>query len=529
MAVTKLPGQQISLIDATNLATDAVESSAIKAGAVIAGKLGAASIDSSSLFAAEVVDASALADNAVDSAAIAAGAVIAGKLGNNAVVAANIASNAVTAAKLNADVAGGGLVLDGSTNAINVNLAVNSGLQVSSDAISLLLDGGTLQKGANGVSVNQSAAYNFSSLTGTLSANLSANNFKITALADNPTNGTDAVNKNYVDSIASGLDPKQSCMVATTGPLPANNYNNGTSGLGATLTATSNGAIGSIDGVNIVATGTRVLVKNEGTAANNGIYVVTAVGNSSPGAPYVLTRANDFNSSSNITPGAFTFIEQGTTQADTGWVLANDGAVTVGNTALTFVQFSQTAAVNAGNGLTKVGNTISALLNSGATGNITPAIDISSNGLAIKIDNSSIGIDGSNQLQVKAGGITSGMISNGAVGSTQLASNAVITAKINDGNVTAAKLNADVTSQLGALGTMATATITTGTETINLPNSATAADKDSALLVFLNGALLTPGAGAGTDYTRNVTNNRTTGFTLKRSGVSGGCTYFFGG
>ena len=526
MAVTKLPGQQISLIQAVNLDTDAVTSSAIQAGAVIAGKLGAASIDDAALFATGVVDANALADNAVDSAAIAAGSVIAGKLANNAVVSANIASTAVTAAKLNADVAGGGLVLDGSTNAINVNLAVNSGLQVSSDAISLLLDGGTLQKGANGVSVNQSAAYNFSSLTGTLSSALSANSFKITALAT-PTTGTDAANKDYVDSVASGLDVKQSCFVATTGPLPANTYSNGTSGVGATLTANANGAIGSIDGQGIAATGLRILVKNEAAQANNGIYVVTTVGDASN--PYVLTRAADFNSNKNITPGSFTFIEQGTAQADTGWVLSTDGAITVGTTGLTFNLFSATAAVNAGNGLTKNGNTISALLNSGATGNITPAIDISSNGLAIKIDNSSIGIDGASQLQIKANGITSGMISTGAVGSTQLASNAVITAKINDGNVTAAKLAADVTSQLGALGTMATAAITTGTETINFANSATAADKDSALLVFLNGSLLTPGAGAGTDYTRNVSNNRTTGFTLKRSGVTGGCTYFFGG
>jgi len=526
MAVTKLPGQQISLIDATNLATDAVESAAIKAGAVVAGKLANASIDNASLFAASVVDANALADNAVDSAAIAAGAVVAGKLGNNAVASANIAANAVTAAKLNNDVAGGGLVLDGSTNALNVNLGQDSGLQISTNALSLLFDGNTLQKGGNGVSVNQSASYNFSSLTGTLSAALSANSFKITSLA-NPTTGTDAANKDYVDSVASGLDVKQSCFVATTGPLPANTYSNGTSGVGATLTGNSNGAIGNIDGQAIAGTGLRILVKNEAAQANNGIYVVTTVGDGSN--PYVLTRASDFNSNKNITPGSFTFIEQGTSQADTGWVLATDGSITVGTTGLIFNQFSQAAAVNAGNGLTKVGNTISALLHSLATGNITPAIDISSNGLAIKIDNSSIGIDGASQLQVKTGGITSGMISNGAVGSTQLASNAVITAKINDGNVTAAKLNADVTSQLGTLGTMATATITTGTETINLPNSATAADKDSALLVFLNGALLTPGAGAGTDYTRNVTNNRTTGFTLKRSGVSGGCTYFFGG
>ena len=528
MAVTKLPGQQISLIDATNLATDAVESAAIKAGAVVAGKLANASIDNASLFAASVVDANALADNAVDSAAIAAGAVVAGKLGNNAVASANIAANAVTAAKLNNDVAGGGLVLDGSTNALNVNLGQDSGLQISTDALSLLFDGNTLQKGGNGVSVNQSASFNFTNFTGQLSSALSANSFKITSLAT-PTTGTDAANKNYVDSIASGLDVKQSCLVATTGALPAFTYNPGSSGLGATITGNANGAIGTIDGVPIAATGIRILVKNEtaGNAPYNGIYVVTALGDSSN--PYVLTRAADFNSNVNITPGAFTFIESGTVQADTGWVLATDGAITVGSTGLIFNQFSQTAAVNAGNGLTKVGNTISALLWAGATGNFAPAIDISSNGLAIKIDNSSIGVDGNNQLQVKANGITSGMIANGAVGTNQLANNAVVTSKISDGNVTAAKLNSDVTSQLGALGTMATATITTGTETINLPNSATAADKDSALLVFLNGALLTPGAGAGTDYTRNVTNNRTTGFTLKRSGVSGGCTYFFGG
>ena len=288
------------------------------------------------------------------------------------------------------------------------------------------------------------------------------------------------------------------------------------------MTASANGAL-TIDGVNIAATGIRILVKNEATQANNGIYVVTTVGTVS--VPYVLTRANDFNSSSNITPGAFTFIEQGSTQADSGWTLASDGAITVGTTGLNFVQFSQTAAVNAGNGLTKVGNTISALLNAGATGNIVPALDISANGLAVKVDNSTINIDGASQLKV--GQIGTGNIQNSAVTATQLASNSIVTAKITDGNVTAAKLNADVTVQLGALGTMATAAISTGTETVNFANSATAADKDAALLVFLNGALLTPGASA--DYTRNVSNGRTTGFTLQRSGTTGVCTYFFGG
>jgi hypothetical protein len=527
MAVTKLPGTQIGTVGSTNLASGSVDATALASAAVTAGKIATAAIDSNTLFAAGVVDATALADNSVDAGALQAGAVTSGKIANNAVTSATINANAVTAAKLNADVAGSGLVLDGSTNALTISLApTNPGLTLGTgDQLGVLLDGSTLQKGVNGISVNQSASFNFSSLTGTLSANLSANNFKITALADNPTNGTDAVNKNYVDSIASGLDPKQSCMVATVGALPGNTYNNGTSGVGATLTGSANGALGSIDGVSIASVGIRILVKNEATAANNGIYRVTTVGDASN--PYVLTRATDFNSSSNITPGAFTFIEQGTTQADTGWVLANDGAITVGTTGLNFVQFSQTAAVNAGNGLTKVGNTISALLNSGATGNIVPSLDISSSGLAVKVDNASIGVDGASQLVVKANGIATAMIQSSAVGATQLASNAVVTSKISDGNVTAAKLNADVTVQLGALGTMATAAVSTGTETVTFANSATAADKDAALLVFLNGALLTP--GASNDYVRNVTNNRTTGFTLQRSGTTGGCTYFFGG
>lgn len=524
MAVTKLPGSQINTVTAVNLSTDAVESSAIKDGAVIAGKLAAASINASNLFDSGVVDAAAIADNAVTSTAISAGAVIAGKIGNNAVTTATVAANAITAAKLNSDVAGGGLVLDNSTNAINVNLGSNSGLQVSSDALSLALDGQTLQTNSSGVSVNQSAAYNFSSLTGTLSSNLSANNFKITAVAA-PTTGTDVANKAYVDSVAQGLDVKYSCMVATTGALPSSVYSNGTNGVGATLTGSANGALGSIDGVSIAATGLRILVKNQANAFENGIYVVTTLGDAS--TKFVITRASDFNSSANISSGAFTFIEQGTIQSDTGWVLTTDGLITVGTTGLDFAQFAGAGAVIAGNGLTRSGNTISALLNSGASGNIVPSISITASGLSIKVDNSSISIDGASQLQVKAGGITSGMVANGAIGTNQLANSSVVTSKIADANVTAAKLNADVTVQLGALGAMGTTSATTGTDTITFANSATAADKDSALLVFLNGALLTPG-GSG-DYIRNVTNGRTTGFTLQRSGTTGVCTYFFGG
>jgi hypothetical protein len=526
MAVTKLPGTQIGTVSSTNLAPGSVDATALATGAVVAGKIGLAAIDSNTLFAAGVVDATALADNSVDSGALQAGSVVSGKIANNAVTSATINANAVTAAKLNADVAGAGLVLDGSTNALNLALGTDPGLSLGTgDQLTVLLDGNTLAKGGSGISVNQSASFTFSSFTGTLSANLAANNFRITGL-NTPVNTGDAATKAYVDYVAQGLDTKQSCLAATTGPLPSAVYDNGTSGVGATLTASINGVLGAIDGVTL-NNASRILVKNQTGVEEpwNGIYVVTSLG--SAGTKWVLTRASDFNSNANISSGAYTFIEQGTVQADTGWTMVTDGTITVGTTGLVWTQFAGAGAVIAGNGLARNGNTLSVLLHGAATGNIVPALAISAAGVAVKVDNASIGVDGASQLVVKANGISSGMLQNGAVGTNQIAANAVVTGKISDGNVTAAKLNADVTVQLGALGTMATAPITTGTETLNFPNSATAADKDAALLVFLNGALLTP--GASNDYVRNVTNNRTTGFTLQRSGTTGGCTYFFGG
>lgn len=525
MAVTKLPGTQISTIGSTNLSAGAVDSTALATAAVTAGKIATGAIDNANLFAAGVVDANALGDNAVDANAISSGAVTSTKLANNAVTTNAIAANAVNASKLNTDVAGNGLILNGGTNALEVNIAAsNPGLAIVGDALAVALDGNTLNKNASGLSVNQSATFNFSSFTGTLSANLSANGQRITSL-QTPSNAFDAATKGYVDNVAAGLDPKGSCLAATTGPLPTAVYDNGLSGVGATLTGDVNGALGTIDGVTLSAVGggSRVLVKNQADAAHNGIYNVTNLG--SAGTKWVLTRAADFNSAQSITPGAFTFIEEGVSLSDTGWVLTTNGSITVGTTGLLFTQFSGAGTVIAGNGLTRSGNTISALLNGGASGNIVPALDISASGLAVKVDNATINIDGASQLKV--GQIATGNIQNSAVTATQLASNSVVTSKITDGNVTFAKLNTDVTTQLGTLGAMATSAVSTGTETVNFPNSATAADKDSALLVFLNGALLTPGAQA--DYTRNVSNGRTTGFTLQLSGTTGGCTYFFGG
>jgi len=174
------------------------------------------------------------------------------------------------------------------------------------------------------------------------------NNQKITGLAD-PTTAQDAATKAYVDAVKQGLDPKDSVRVATTAALAANGY------AGGVITASANGVLAAIDGVSLIV-GDSVLVKNEGTGLKNGIYVVTSVG--AVGAPWVLTRRGDSDVNIEVTSGLFTFVEEGTTNGDSGWVLTTNNPITVGTTTLTFVQFSGAGQITAGTGITKTGNTL---------------------------------------------------------------------------------------------------------------------------------------------------------------------------
>lgn len=163
---------------------------------------------------------------------------------------------------------------------------------------------------------------------GTATADVSIGGFKLTSVAD-PVNAQDAATKAYVDSTAQGLDVKGSVKAATTANI------------------TLSGAQ-TIDGVSLVA-GDRCLVKNQTTASQNGIYVVAA------GA---WARSDDLNIWSEL-PGAFTFVEQGSTLADTGWVCTVDAGGTLGTTAVTFTQFSGAGTYVAGNGLSLAGNSFS--------------------------------------------------------------------------------------------------------------------------------------------------------------------------
>ena len=161
---------------------------------------------------------------------------------------------------------------------------------------------------------------------------------------------TSLVSKEYVDAIKQALDVKESVTVATTANLSAT-YNN----VGGTLTNSGSNAALQLDGIT-VSSADRVLVKDQSTAAENGIYVVTTVGDGS--TAWVLTRAEDANLSAEMTGGVFTFVEQGTIGAENGYVFTHNGAPTLGTTALTVSQFSGAGQIVAGDALSKSGNRI---------------------------------------------------------------------------------------------------------------------------------------------------------------------------
>jgi hypothetical protein len=205
-------------------------------------------------------------------------------------------------------------------------------------------------------------AITFTTINGRLAAadaSISVNSQKITNLAD-PTAAQDAANKQYVDSVAAGIDWKGSVRASTTAALPACTYANGASGVGATLTGNVNGALAAQDGVTLVVNN-RLLVKNQAAGLQNGIYALTQVGTA--GTPFILTRATDCDSAAEVTTGVATFIEEGSTISATGWVLTTANPITIGTTALTFAQFSGASLYLAGNGLVLTGNTFDVVAN----------------------------------------------------------------------------------------------------------------------------------------------------------------------
>ncbi len=170
-----------------------------------------------------------------------------------------------------------------------------------------------------------------------------------------PTTDLQAATKAYVDNLATGIVVKDPVKVATTGNLTAT-YANGTAGLGATLTATTNVVIGDIDGYT-VALDDRVLVRDQTDPVENGIYTVTDLGVVDT-SPWVLTRATDSDNdpSNEVAGGNYCLVEEGTTFANAGFIVSNVGTVVLGTDDLFFTQFSAAQNITAGVGITQTGS-----------------------------------------------------------------------------------------------------------------------------------------------------------------------------
>jgi hypothetical protein len=282
--------------------------------------------------------------------------------------------------------------------------------------------------------------------------------FKLTGLGT-PSVSTDAATKGYVDGVSQGLDTKASVRVATTAAATlASSFENGDS----------------VDGVTL-ATGDRILIKDQATGSENGIYTVNA-----SGAP---TRATDADSNAEVNPGMFVFIEAGTANQDTGWVLTNDSVV-LGTTNLTFSQFSSAGTILAGAGLLKTGNTIDLV-----------AADTS---LTVNADSAQVRL-GDASLEVSSGL----RVVHGTGGQVYICnSSGVLTPVTLSGEVSSVSNTGSVTLASGIVRAANYVVRETPSGTIDGVNTAFALANTPVAgteMIFLNGILQEP--GAGNDYT----------------------------
>jgi hypothetical protein len=231
------------------------------------------------------------------------------------------------------------------------------------------------------------------------------------AVTQDPTSALQLATKQYVDAVAEGLHVHAACAAATTGTLASITggtvtYNNGTAGVGATLTLSV--ALTVLDGYTLL-NGDRVLVKNEATQANNGIYTWATGG-------LVLTRATDFDTAAEMASGDFTFVINGTLYANTGWV-QTDPVTIVGTSPVTWIQFSGAGAYTAGTGLTLTGTQFSitnTAVTAGAYGSASsvPNYTVNAQGQLTLASNTAIAINGN---QITSGTVA---IANGGTGQT---------------------------------------------------------------------------------------------------------------
>jgi len=273
------------------------------------------------------------------------------------------------------------------------------------------------------------------------SSSLTLGGLTSVAVTQDPTTALQLATKQYVDTVAQGLDPKASCVAATTANI--------------TLSGTQ-----TIDGVALIA-GDRCLVKDQTLSQNNGIYLVAAA---------AWTRATDMDSWAEV-PGAFTFIEQGTLYADTGWVCTSNAGGTLGTTPITWVQFAGVGSYTAGTGLTLTGTQFSitnTAVTAAAYGSATQVgtFTVNAQGQLTLAGNttvtpavssiSGLGTDVATALAVNVGSAGAFVVNGGALGTPSggTVTNLTGTASIN--------INGTVGATTPTTGAFTTVTATTG-------------------------------------------------------------------
>jgi hypothetical protein len=360
-----------------------------------------------------------------------------------------------------------------STGATTVTLSLPAALTFTGKTITGGSYTGASISGSTSTLTNiGNASLTNSSLTvGTTAIALGASSLTLGGLTSvtvtqDPTSALQLATKQYVDAVAQGLDPKASCIAATTADI--------------TLSGTQ-----TIDGVALIA-GDRCLVKDQTLSQNNGIYVVSAS---------AWTRALDMDAWAEV-PGAFTFVEQGTTWADTGWVCTSNAGGTLGTTPITWVQFAGVGSYTAGTGLTLTGTQFSIT---------NTAVTAAAYGSATQVGTFTVNAQG--QLTL-AGNTTV----TPAVGSITGLGTGVSTAlAINLGSA-----GAFVTFD-GALGTPSSGTVTnlTGTASININGTvgATTATTGAFTTISATGQISSTATGsattgAGQIYLNGATSNR---------------------
>jgi len=370
----------------------------------------------------------------------------------------------VTATATNALTIGTGLTGTSYNGSAPVTIAIDS--TVATLTGSQTLTNKSISGSTNTLTNIGNASLTNSSLTvGTTAISLGGSSLTLGGLTtvtvtQDPTAALDLATKQYVDAVAEGLHVHAACAAATPGTLASITggtvtYNNGTAGVGATLTLSV--ALTVLDGYTLL-NGDRVLVKNEATQANNGIYTWATGGT-------VLTRATDFDTAAEMASGDFTFVSNGTLYASTGWV-QTDPVTVVGTSPVTWVQFSGSGAYTAGTGLTLTGTQFSitnTAVTAGAYGSASSVgtFTVNAQGQLTTAATTPIAINGN---QITSGTVGSAYISGSYTGITGV------------GTLTAGTWNAT------AITDTYLATISTAGKVSNSATTATSANTANAIV-----------------------------------------------